>query len=977
MSRLMLDSIAQAVVAVDLQGVVTYWNAAAETCFGWTAEDAIGRSVTELTAQEMSEADAFAVFDSLLAGRSWRGEFELLRRDGSRFPALIVESGVYDDEGTLVGIIGVTTDLTELKAAEVAAQEQVAREARWRAIVFQSADGALITDPDTFAITYASPAITRLFGWQPDELVGRPGAALVHPEDIGSIREAWRIIGEDPNAHPTVEFRLLCADGSYRWVEETVSNLCHEPGVGGVVGNLRDITERRDAMLAQQRRERMTKALAAKASDVALIMGPDGLVKYANPSASRLFVASEGETLGKSIFPHIHPDDRDAFNAAMTEIRQPGASVRLTYRRLGVDASWRWVEHIVTNCLDDPDIEGLVVNLREITEQVEAEQALRASELRYRLIAETAQEGILTTDVDGRILYANQTMADLLGRPLSELYTLSAYDLVPVELQHHIPQREQALATTGAQCFDMPYVRPDGVRRVMRVSASALRVESGRVGSLAMVSDVTDALAAEADLQYRVFHDPLTGLGNRALLVDKLGSSSSAHRGAGKSVAVLLADVDQFKLVNDSLGHASGDELLIAVAQRWKQVLRPSDLLARLGGDEFVVLCENCTEADALLVAERLQAALNEPIQISGRPVAVGASIGIAVREPDDAESADALLGHADAAMYEAKRRGRGRSAVFTRDLVERAETRLRLVNDLKAAIEHDKLRLHYQPIIDLSTGRLQGIEALCRWPDEQRGEVSPEDFIPAAEESGLIQPLDRWVLRQACRDAAALRAAGVLPDDAYVTVNSSAHNLAHPDFEADVCSALTDADLPATALVLEVTESAVMRDPGSAEAMLGRFHEVGVRIAIDDFGTGYSSLAYLRRFPIAMLKIDRSFVHNITTSHSDLSIVGTIVDLAHALGVLTVCEGIETEAQLRLLESIGCEAGQGWFWSKAVEVAELNSALRELTGPAAPAAPAGLVPLPSPAASRRRYSVAPRASSALTCASDVAPKSS
>jgi diguanylate cyclase (GGDEF)-like protein/PAS domain S-box-containing protein len=969
MSLHMLDAIAQAVIALDLTGCVIYWNAAAETCYGWAAEEALGRNVADLVAPDLTEAEAEAVFEHLLAGKSWTREQSVQRRDGTRFPALLVDSGFYTAAGDLVGIIGVTTDLTELRAAEQARQdterqlqavldaetaasleaaEKAANlDARWKALVSQSADVALIADVATSDITYISPSVTRLFGWHPEDLLGRPASSFVHPDDLARVACAYRAVVEDPHSHPTVDIRLACADGTYRWVEETISNLIGEPGVEGIVGNVRDITDRRAAEQALRRRDRVTRALAAKASDVAMVVAPNGRVRYTNPNASKVLMAAEGETLATG-FDHVHPGDRATVETAMQGLTEPGASASVRYRRIGIDGSWRWVEHIVTNAISDPDIRGLIVNLREITEQVEAEKALRSSESRYRLIAETAQEGILTSDLDGRTLYANQKMADLIGRPLSDLYTKSPLELAPPELRPEITQRLGARSTSTADCFELPLMRSDGTLKVLRVSTNPLIDDGCHIGSLAMISDITDARAAERDLQYRAFHDPLTGLANRALLLERTQNELDRHRIAPADfAAVLLADVDQFKLVNDSLGHASGDELLIEVARRWERVLRPQDMLARIGGDEFVVLCADGGGDESRLTAEKLRHALDDPIELAGRPVAVSASIGIAVATGDGGD-ADELLGYADAAMYEAKGKGRGRVAMFTPCLVAQAQNRLQLFNDLKAAIKRNELRLHYQPVVELATGKLLGVEALCRWTHPERGVVPPDEFIPVAEESGLIEELDRWVLRRACKDGASMRAAGLLDADAYVAVNSSACHLAQPGFETAVRAALFDAKLPASALVLEVTESAVMRDPDVAQIVLERLRGLGVKVAIDDFGTGYSSLAYLRKFPVATLKIDRSFVNGITDRGDDRAIVTAIVDLARALGVATIAEGIETPAELALLQELNCRAGQGFLWSPALPSDKLGELLRGLPDGRFPVVPQGFTkPIP------------------------------
>ena len=606
-----------------------------------------------------------------------------------------------------------------------------------------------------------------------------------------------------------------------------------------------------------------------------------------------------------------------------------------------------------------------MANLRDIHDRHIAEEALRVSETRYRLIAETAQEGIWAVDTAGHTMYANQKLAELLGYSLEAIYAMHEFDVAESETRAEFIRRTRWRQSRGAECYELSHTRPDGSGVVLRISASPLYDEGHYLGSLAMVADVTAAREAERELRLRATHDSLTGLANRPVLVEKLQQAlDGANDLRGRSVAVLVADIDQFKLVNDTLGHAAGDELLIEVPRRWEAVLRPTDVLGRLSGDEFVVLCVDAREEQARRIAARLQRALERPISLAARTVAINASIGIAVitggtvlgaAPGEPAPDAGAVVGYADAAMYAAKADGPGHAKVFNISLISRSRWRLRLINDLRVALESDALELHYQPVVELGTGRLLGVEALCRWTHPERGVVSPGEFIVAAEESGLIGALDRWVLERACRDAAAMRAEGVLAPAAYVAVNVFAGHLGKPGFESDLCIALAESGLPAHALVLEVTESAVMRDPDKALAVLERLRRLGIRVAIDDFGTGYSSLGRLSQFPVATLKIDHGFVHHITSRSDQRAIVTAIVDLGRSLDVTSTAEGIETYADLRLLQDLGCHAGQGFLWSPALPVPELGALLAALphgrfaVAPAAEAAAVAAAPVPLP----------------------------
>ena len=450
--------------------------------------------------------------------------------------------------------------------------------------------------------------------------------------------------------------------------------------------------------------------------------------------------------------------------------------------------------------------------------------------------------------------------------------------------------------------------------------------------------------AAERGLRHQALHDPLTQLPNRALLLDRLRLAlARRRREQDRWVAVLYLDVDDFKGINDSLGHAAGDALLRAIAPRLSEALRPSDTLARLGGDEFAILCEGLDEvAESVAIAERLLGVVGEAVDVAGESLRSTASIGIALAGPGSAIEGEDLVRDAGVAMYRAKRAGRGRAELF--DDAMRAETveRLALTNDLRRAIDDGQLRLVYQPLVHLGRRRASGFEALVRWTHPDRGEIPPGRFIPLAEQHGLIEPLGRWVLREALDQLRRWQADGVALDLG-MSVNVSRVQLSRPGLADEILGVLGDRGLAPDRLVVEVTESAVMEDPDVANATLDALHERGVRIALDDFGVGQSSLACLRDLPLDALKLDRGFITSLASSRQAAAIVRAVCDMARTLGFGVVAEGVETEAQSQVVEALGCDFGQGFLYARPARpddiptvIAELDARLGDLGGVAA-----------------------------------------
>ena len=466
--------------------------------------------------------------------------------------------------------------------------------------------------------------------------------------------------------------------------------------------------------------------------------------------------------------------------------------------------------------------------------------------------------------------------------------------------------------------FECRVLRADGLERVVHILGD--RGENqGALRLLGTCQDITERKALEAEIEHRAFHDGLTGLPNRALFLDRLEHALAVHKRTGTPLSLLYVDLDDFKTVNDNLGHGIGDDVLTEVGRRLGSALREADTVARLGGDEFAVVLEGTSATGAEKVATQLLAALQEPFQVGEARLLSRASIGIAVADKSD--TAGDLLRHADIAMYAAKRQGKHGHRVFNEGMHSSLTARMHLEADLAKAIEQEQFLLHYQPLVDLQTGEVGGVEALCRWDHPERGVLPPSEFIPVAEEMGLITDLGAWVLRQAIGDVARLREA--FGDDIYVSVNVAAPQL-HGDLVETVASALDAAGLAARHLLLEITESCLVSTEHTAVEKLGALRDLGVRIAIDDFGTGYSSLSYLRDLPIDYLKIDRSFVRDIAAGPEDSALAHSIIRLGSVFGLQVVGEGIETAAQAAVLTQLGCQTGQGYYYHRPTDLDSL-----------------------------------------------------
>lgn len=525
---------------------------------------------------------------------------------------------------------------------------------------------------------------------------------------------------------------------------------------------------------------------------------------------------------------------------------------------------------------------------------------------------------------DGGLLLALTPITDLnqaarqrrVMEAIGVLMLIAGLMLSGLLLSRRIAEPLKAMATTTRDMVRGNYQR--------RVPPSGVRELNSLANSINYLAQQIDIQLRE--MSHQAFHDLLTGLPNRALFVDRLNQALARAERRRRRIAVAFLDLDNFKVVNDSLGHATGDQLLIAVAQRLRSSLRPEDTAARLGGDEFAILIEDIAGVqEAVGVVKRLTEQLRTPFMVGDREVFATSSVGIAVSSPGD--QPDVLLRYADTAMYRAKANGKAGYEIYDQAMKAWASGRLELETDLRRALERDELRVEYQPVVRLSDGRVAEVEALVRWSHPRRGLVMPVDFVPLAEETGLIIPIGMWVLERACRDVAAVQRS-TPGEPLTLSVNLSAKQLRYPDVVREVARVLKATGFPATSLKLEITESIMMQDADSCIDVVQALRDLGVRLAVDDFGTGYSSLSYLSRLPVDALKIDRSFVERLGRDPDDLTIVRAIITLAKALNLAVTGEGIETEEQLQHLRDLGCDLGQGFLFAKSLTLDELQAFL-------------------------------------------------
>ena len=960
--RSVLEHSSENVTVVDPDGTLRYASPAFGRMLGHNPEEVVGKmNVLDLVHPDDLPRVLEETVEALAEGGvvTNKVEYRFRHKDGSWRWVESVGTYLLDDP-TVNGVVVQTRDVTERKEAE---EEKVklARRATLRADISAALAGG---GPLRDILQRCTEAMVRHLGaafariWTLDEgkdvLELRASAGMYTHTDgfhgrvplgsfkIGLIAQArlphlTNDVSGDPRVHDKgwaeregmVAFAgyPLLVEGKVVGVVALFARHTFSEDTTEVLASVADAIaqgiQRKWTESALQAGEERFRSLVQNASDTITILDADGVVRYVSPAVERMLGHRPEELTGIRMFGLVHPDDVERASGSFDEVLgKPGSSSPLEFRAPHKDGSWRHMEATLTNLLDDPGVSGVVVNARDTTERNEAEGRLREAEERYRTLVERIPAIVYVQEPDepSRTTYVSPQNEAILGYSPEECI---------VDPDHwikimHPNDRERVLTedrrnNESGDTFGVEYRQfaKDGRTVWIRDEGTLVRDEGGQpLYWLGVQTDITQRKALEEELRHQAFHDLLTMLPNRALYVDRLTQALARIDRRDAMVAVLFMDLDNFKVINDSLGHDIGDLLLIAVAERLKGCLRSEDTLARWGGDEFTVLIEDVTgPSDVARVANRIVEELSKPFTVGGREVHTSASIGISLGASDVA-IADELLRNADTAMYRAKEETAS-YRMFESNMYEQARRRLELESDLRGAIENEEFVIHYQPKVSLRTGKIVDMEALVRWQHPVRGLLSPSEFITAAEETGLIVPLGRWVISEACRQVRRWQDRYPGGSAPRVSVNLSARQFQNPDLAEEVAEALRESNLTPFGLELEITETVVMGDAPSTIATLRELKNLGVMVAIDDFGTGHSSLSYLKRFRVDSLKIDGSFVAGLGKDAEDEVIVSGVISLAHGLGLTVVAEGVETEAQKTMIGEMGCDFAQGYLFSR------------------------------------------------------------
>ena len=774
---------------------------------------------------------------------------------------------------------------------------------------------------------YVSPNLAEVLDQHPLDLVGQPatrkrflfrrsGANHDALEQVLTTREPAELEITVPSPDGRTEIHLVKLIPEFDSRARLVSVL----GIG------RDITEMKHAERMLRAQEQELRALAENSPDNIIRYDRDCRITFANRNLMQTVNVPVPPVIGQRSheisWGEALQAEKQRYREALERVVQSGKAQTIEVLIGAPGAAQPRLHHVkmVAERDEDQHIKGALVFGRDITERKQMEELLAAREREFRSLAENLPDIVMRFDRDGRRTYINSAYQRFTGKHPALLLGKTLLEMSAFSDNAHVYHAKLMQAMeTGQECnVEWDTTAKDGTRRVFQTRACPeFDADGNTIGMLAVSRDMTEVYEYRSKIHQLAYFDALTGLTNRAQFNERVVEILQQAGRDSQRVGVLMMDLDRFKTINDTLGHLAGDQLLCEVAQRLLSNVRAEDTVARLGGDEFIVIAPHVEDAAEVRgIAERVLAAVAAPVQLDGRELVVQASIGVAMF-PDHGDTAAQLVRYADGALYRAKDVGRNNVQFYTRDITDRAVERLRLEADLRRAIPRSELEVHYQPKVELATGRIVGAEALLRWRHAERGWIPPGDFIGIAEDTGLIVPLAEQVLRHACETACRWNARGERAR--HIAINLSPRQFYLSDLPSVVQHILSDTGCQPEWIELEITEGILLVNHAATLEALNAFNRMGLRVAIDDFGTGYSALGYLTRFPISTLKIDRSFTQPAGESKKGQVLVNAIVAMAHGLGLDVVAEGVETRELADWLADIGCHMGQGYLWSKAI----------------------------------------------------------
>jgi diguanylate cyclase (GGDEF)-like protein/PAS domain S-box-containing protein len=913
-------------VVISPDGVFRHVNRAFCEMVGYAREELEGQSFRRFTHPDDVVRDEEQL-RAIRAGADFPGPIDkrYIRKGGDEIWVRRVAAVVRDPSGQAKLVVGAFFDLTEQRARD---RELHNTNAFLTAVVETSPVAIYTTDLDGI-VQFWNDSAERIFGYKREQAIGRRAPFVSEDKREEAARLRARVLGGEVLTGLELERRR--ADGTTITINGSAAPLRDEAGtVNGLLVACIDVSDAKRSAAELERHLHFTRAMLDAIPNPVYFKDRDGRYLTFNRAFHDLFGPAD-DWVGRKA-----ADMLDAESASVHEqhdrplLQRPSSTTyeRRTSRGGGVP---RELLYNKVSFVDQAgEVAGLIATVTDVTRYKETERALEASEARFRVLTESSIDLISVLDAAGNIQYQSPALKYLLGYDPASTVGKNVADFVHRDDLDHVRATLKRVVETAqsSEPAEFRLRHRDGQWRTFETLGTNCLSNPHIHGVVFNSRDVTDRKVIQQRIQHLAYHDNLTGLPNRSLLQDRLAHSIARAERSNKKVAVLFIDLDNFKNINDTLGHDVGDELLRQVSRRLSECVRLEDTIARQGGDEFIVLLDGLDDGrGASLVAQKVLNALRKAFVLSGTDQHVSGSVGIALF-PEDGRDAQTLMKNADTAMFHGKTQGKNTYQYFTAQMNIAVKRRMTLESALRRAVMNHDFLLHYQPQIDLDSGEILAVEALVRWKTEDGGMVSPGDFIPLAEETGLINEIGEWVLREACRQAKEWEDVG-LPRRR-MAVNLSARQFSDRGFLDMVTRVLAESGLDPACLELEITESQVMRQTEGMIMLLNKLSEMGVQLAIDDFGTGYSSLSYLKRLPIQKLKIDQSFVRDITVDPNDTAIVVAIINMAKSLDLDTIAEGVETAGQLALLRSKGCHVGQGYYFSAPVRAEVLYPLLKQ-----------------------------------------------